>query len=166
MSVYGTGILKTIAAFLDSWLTHFPTFIRSASRLWIATRFFLCDSSFACTRLSVPRLCSPQMSPQFCLKIVQESQPAVHRIRISASPKFPTYPGQISFTLETLDIRTERIPTSLSLLIPAFSLPGTPQLLPVLLLRASNAPLPYPYGYPVLRCRVSAPDIFGAGPLD
>ena len=86
VSVYGTGILKTIAAFLDSWLTHFPTFIRSASRLWIATRVFLCDSSFACTRLSVPRLCSPQMSPQFCFKIVQESQPAVHRIRISASP--------------------------------------------------------------------------------
>ena len=69
VSVYGTGILKTIAAFLDSWLTHFPTFIRSASRLWIATRFFLCDSSFACTRLSVPRLCFPQMSPQFCFKI-------------------------------------------------------------------------------------------------
>ena len=86
VSVYGTGILKTIAAFLDSWLTHFPTLVRSASRLWIATRFFLCDSSFACTRLSVPRLCSPQMSPQFCFKIVQESQPAVHRIRISASP--------------------------------------------------------------------------------
>ena len=35
-----------------------------------------------------------------------------------------------------------RIPTFLSLLIPAFSLPGTPQLLPVLLRRASNAPLP------------------------
>ena len=87
VSVYGTGILKTIAAFLDSWLTHFPTLVRSASRLWIATRFFLCDSSFACTRLSVPRLCSPQMSPQFCFKIVQESQPAVHRIRISASPR-------------------------------------------------------------------------------
>ena len=86
VSVYGTGILKTIAAFLDSWLTHFPTLVRSASRLWIATRFFLCDSSFACTRLSIPRLCSPQMSPQFCFKIVQESQPAVHRIRISASP--------------------------------------------------------------------------------
>ena len=35
-----------------------------------------------------------------------------------------------------------RIPTFLSLLIPAFSLRCTPQLLPVLLRRASNAPLP------------------------
>ena len=35
-----------------------------------------------------------------------------------------------------------RIPTFLSLLIPAFSLPYNPQLLPVLLPLASNAPLP------------------------
>ena len=35
-----------------------------------------------------------------------------------------------------------RIPTSISLLIPAFSLPCTPQLLSVLLLRVFNAPLP------------------------
>ena len=35
-----------------------------------------------------------------------------------------------------------RIPTSISLLIPAFSLPCTPQLLTVLLRRACNAPLP------------------------
>ena len=78
---------------------HFPTLIRSASAFGLP-HGFLCDSSFACTRLSVPRLClSPQMSPQFCFKIVQESQP-VHRIRISASPRAPTYPGQISFTLK------------------------------------------------------------------
>ena len=35
-----------------------------------------------------------------------------------------------------------RIPTSISLLIPAFSLLKSPQLLPVLLLPACNAPLP------------------------
>ena len=35
-----------------------------------------------------------------------------------------------------------RIPTSISLLIPAFSLPCTPQLLTVLLRHACNAPLP------------------------
>ena len=35
-----------------------------------------------------------------------------------------------------------RIPTFLSLLIPAFSLPYSPQLLPVLLLPVCNAPLP------------------------
>ena len=59
-----------------------------------------------------------------------------------------------------------RIPTSISLLIPAFSLLSTPRLLPVPLRRPKNAPLPMYYYIPELRCCVSAPDIFGAGPLD
>ena len=59
-----------------------------------------------------------------------------------------------------------RILTFLSLLIPAFSLLSTPQLLPVLLRRPKNAPLPIDTSIPQLRCCVSAPDIFGAGPLD
>ena len=63
-----------------------------------------------------------------------------------------------------------RIPTSISLLIPAFSLPKTPPLLSKRLLRFSNAPLPVNLCIsisftPGLRRRVSAPDIFGAGPL-
>ena len=45
------------------------------------------------------------------------------------------YPGNLGYS-------AERILTFLSLLIPAFSLPETPQLLPVLLRRFSNAPLP------------------------
>ena len=61
-----------------------------------------------------------------------------------------------------------RIPTSISLLIPAFSLPVTPLLLigtasppsGMLLYRLCLCTIPR------LRCRVSAPDIFGAGPLD
>ena len=89
--------------------------------------------------------------------------PSATTLVLALGPDLPRadqlYPGNLGYS-------AERIPTSLSLLIPAFSLPGTPQPLPVLLHRASNAPLPYPYGYPVLRCRVSAPDIFGAGPLD
>ena len=86
VSVYGTGTIRTIAAFLDAWLTYFPTRFRSASRLRIALRFFLQDSYLACTRLSTPRLCSPHVSPQFCLTAVQESQPVVHRLRLSPSP--------------------------------------------------------------------------------
>lgn len=35
----------------------------------------------ACPRLSIPRPCFPHMSPQFCLTAVQESSPAVHRLR-------------------------------------------------------------------------------------
>ena len=59
-----------------------------------------------------------------------------------------------------------RIPTFLSLLIPAFSLLNDPLLLPVQLRLVNNAPLPM-YNYiPKLRQCVSAPDIFGAGPLD
>ena len=59
-----------------------------------------------------------------------------------------------------------RILTFLSLLIPAFSLLNSPQLLTVLLLQVNNAPLPITYVIPKLRCCVLAPDIFGAGPLD
>ena len=59
-----------------------------------------------------------------------------------------------------------RIPTFLSLLIPAFSLLSSPPLLTVWLHPAYNAPLPMYYYIPQLRCRVLAPDIFGAGSLD
>src|SRR3954454_24075739 len=44
---------------------------------------------------------------------VREYQPLVHRLRLSASPYVPTYPGQISLTLEPLIIRRR----SFSLLI-------------------------------------------------
>ena len=59
-----------------------------------------------------------------------------------------------------------RIPTFLSLLIPAFSLLKSPQLLSVLLRPFKNAPLPIEFSIPKLRQCVLAPDIFGAGPLD
>ena len=66
-----------------------------------------------------------------------------------------------------LGYSARRIPTSVSLLIPAFSLLNPPLLLPVQLPRINNAPLPLRDSRsPQLRCRVSAPDIFGAGPLD
>ena len=54
VSVYGTGTIQSIAAFLDAWLTHFPTSFRSASRLWIATRICLCDSYLACPGIPFP----------------------------------------------------------------------------------------------------------------
>ena len=59
-----------------------------------------------------------------------------------------------------------QILTAFALLIPAFSLLNSPLLLTVQLRRLKNAPLPMYYYIPKLRCRVSAPDIFGAGPLD
>ena len=58
---------------------------------------------------------------------------------LALGPDFPRadqlYPGNLGYS-------AVRILTSLSLLIPAFSLPDTPQLLTVLLRRISNAPLP------------------------
>ena len=86
VSVYGTGTIRTIAAFLDAWLTYFPTFVRSASRLRIDERICQLISYLACTGLSIPGLCSPHVSPQFCHTVVQEFQPVIHRLRLSASP--------------------------------------------------------------------------------
>ena len=65
--------------------------------------------------------------------------PSATRFRLALGPDLPRadqlYPGNLGYS-------AERILTFLSLLIPAFSLPDTPQLLPVLLRRISNAPLP------------------------
>ena len=86
VSVCGTGTVQTIAAFLDAWLTHFPTSFRYASRIRIVMRICQHNSYLACTRLSSPRLCSPHVSPQFCHTAVQEYQPVVHRLRLPPSP--------------------------------------------------------------------------------
>ena len=69
------------------------------------------------------------------------------------------YPGNLGYS-------AYKILTYISLLIPAFSLRYTPLLLTVQLQCVSNAPLPMYYYIPKLRCRVLAPDIFGAGTLD
>ena len=114
------------------------------------------------------RITSSRCLPDFPDRPVPRLRRAF-RSRLALSPCVPTvllyhstgistcYPSTTSFDLAlgpdlpradqlysgNLGYSAERIPTSLSLLIPAFSLPGTPQLLPVLLHRASNAPLPY-----------------------
>ena len=76
----------------------------------------------------------------YCSTGISTCCPSATTLVLALGPDLPRadqlYPGNLRYS-------AERIPTSLSLLIPAFSLPGTPQLLPVLLLRASNAPLPY-----------------------
>ena len=69
------------------------------------------------------------------------------------------YPGNLGYS-------ANRILTYFSLLIPAFSLGYSPLLLTVQLRSVSNAPLPTRNLVPQLRWYVSAPDIFGAGPLD
>ena len=65
--------------------------------------------------------------------------PSATAFALALGPDLPRadqlYPGNLGYS-------AGRIPTFLSLLIPAFSLPYAPQLLPVLLLRVCNAPLP------------------------
>ena len=89
--------------------------------------------------------------------------PSTTLFSLALGPDLPRedqlYPGNLGYS-------AVRILTSLSLLIPAFSLLISPQLLPVLLLPDKNAPLPMSKDIPELRCHVLAPDIFGAGPLD
>ena len=89
--------------------------------------------------------------------------PSATSLDLALGPDLPRadqlYPGNLRYS-------AGRIPTFLSLLIPAFSLLNDPLLLPVQLRLVNNAPLPM-YNYiPKLRQCVSAPDIFGAGPLD
>ena len=89
--------------------------------------------------------------------------PSTTSFDLALGPDLPRadqlYPGNLGYS-------AGRILTFLSLLIPAFSLLSTPRILTVALLRANNAPLPLAKASPKLRCRVLAPDIFGAGPLD
>ena len=89
--------------------------------------------------------------------------PSVTSFDLALGPDLPRadqlYSGNLGYS-------AGRIPTFLSLLIPAFSLLKSPQLLSVLLRPFKNAPLPRFFYLPQLRWRVLAPDIFGAGPLD
>ena len=142
VSVYGTGTIRTIAAFLDTWLTCFPTLLRYASRLRIVGRICQSHSYLACTRLSIPRPCSPHMSPHvlsYCSTGISTCCPSTTAFALALGPDLPRadqlYSGNLGYS-------AERILTSLSLLIPAFSLEDAPRLLTVPLLRIFNAPLP------------------------
>ena len=86
VSVYGTGTVQTIAAFLGTWLMYFATYLRSASRLRFDWRICLPVSYLACAGLLIPGLHFPHASPQFCYTAVQESLPVIHRLRLSTSP--------------------------------------------------------------------------------
>ena len=143
VSVYGTGTYGAIAAFLDSMYPDFATFISlpvtplaycadlPAQRLLCLGRSFLSRLPLTPRVPTVLTICSTGIST--CCPSATSSD-------LALGPDLPRadqlYPGNLGYS-------AERIPTSLSLLIPAFSLPGTPQLLPVLLRCASNAPLPY-----------------------
>ena len=75
----------------------------------------------------------------YCSTGISTCCPSATSLDLALGPDLPRadqlYPGNLRYS-------AERIPTSLSLLIPAFSLRYAPRLLTVPLLRVSNAPLP------------------------
>ena len=114
---------------------------------------------------------SPLMLPSCVPAVLISASTGISTCRPSATPfgltLGPDFPRADQLYSGNLGYSAVRILTLLSLLIPAFSLPYAPPLLPVWLRRICNAPLPTrPSAVPRLRCRVSAPEIFGAGPLD
>ena len=141
VSVYGTGTVQTIAAFLGSRLTRFPTLFRSTSRLWIMIRICLYHSSSACPGIPFPVVLS------FCVPTVllyhstgiSTCYPSTTSFDLALGPDLPSadqlYAGNLRYS-------AGRILTFLSLLIPAFSLLKNPLLLSVQLRLFKNAPLP------------------------
>ena len=75
----------------------------------------------------------------YCSTGISTCCPSATTLVLALGPDLPRadqlYPGNLGYS-------AERIPTSLSLLIPAFSLLKNPQPLPVLLPLFKNAPLP------------------------
>ena len=141
VSVYGTGIWQTIAAFLATWLTYFPTLFRSASQLCLGVRICLYTGSSACPGLHPPVMLSTCV-PTVLLPDstgISTCCPSATSSDLALGPDFPRadqlYPGNLGYS-------AARIPTLLSLLIPAFSLPARPHPLPVMLRSDRNAPLP------------------------
>ena len=166
VSVYGTGTDYTIAAFLDSWNHALPYFcsvrITSLDCLTVFPARLL---------LRLPRSSHSRVALSFCVPTVliirstgiSTCCPSTTSFDLALGPDLPRADQLYS---GTLGYSAWRIPTSISLLIPAFSLLTRPRLLTVLLRSDKNAPLPMYHYIPELRCCVSAPDIFGAGTLD
>ena len=142
VSVYGTGLSKTIAAFLDAWLTHFPTLnsfrITSSDRAAdLPTALLPRLHRDIHSRIPFP-VCVPTVL-FICGTGISTCYPSTTSFDLALGPDLPRadqlYSGNLRYS-------AGRILTFLSLLIPAFSLPCSPQLLTVLLRSACNAPLP------------------------
>ena len=137
VSVYGTGMMQTIAAFLDGvdseaslLLFRSPSHFRN--RWWL----FLPSSPLCLDRSFHSRLFLSFRVPTVLLHHgagISTCCPSTTTLVLALGPDLPRadqlYSGNLGYS-------AERIPTSLSLLIPAFSLLIPPLLLPVQLLRS------------------------------
>ena len=104
VSVYGTGTVQTIAAFLGSWLTHFPTSVQYASRLRIVTRICQRDSYLACRGIPFPlvlSLCVPTVL-FVCGTGISTCYPSTTTFVLALGPDLPRedqlYPGNLRYS--------------------------------------------------------------------
>ena len=142
VSVYGTGPQYTIAAFLGSGCSGFPTLTFGPRHTRIPDGGFSSHPSLYLYRAFLSRL-----RPGHCVTTVLVLRgtgistccPSATPPGLALGPDLPRadqlYPGNLRYS-------AVRILTLLSLLIPAFSLLQTPPLLTVRLRRLQNAPLP------------------------
>ena len=142
VSVYGTGMYHTIAAFLGSRNLLLPYFCS----VCVTAPDYKADL-LTLLLLRLPRSSHSRVRVSFCVPTVlmihgagiSTCCPSTTPLGLALGPDFPRadqlYSGNLGYS-------AWRILTSISLLIPAFSLPVSPRLLPVPLLPNSNAPLP------------------------
>ena len=142
VSVCGTGLHETIAAFLGSRATSFATYfsLRVTPSLYTAVLPTV-------QVLRLHRFVHSRLWLSFCVPTVLFIQgtgistcyPSTTSFDLALGPDLPRadqlYPGNLRYS-------ALKILTSISLLIPAFSLHRSPRLLTVPLLRSVNAPLP------------------------
>ena len=142
VSVCGTGTYKTIAAFLDSQGPGLPYLC--SVRVTSSDRAADLPTALLPRLLRVlhPRIPFPVCVPTvlfICGTGISTCYPSTTLFSLALGPDFPRadqlYSGNLGYS-------AWRILTFISLLIPAFSLPGSPPLLTVWLHPASNAPLP------------------------
>ena len=142
VSVCGTGTYKTIAAFLDSQGPGLPYLC--------SVRVTSSDRAADLPTALLPRLhrdihsripfpvCVPTVL-FICGTGISTCYPSTTSFDLALGPDLPRadqlYSGNLGYS-------AARIPTLLSLLIPAFSLLSSPHPLPVMLPSPKNAPLP------------------------
>ena len=109
------------------------------------------------------RLMAPACVPavlSLCSTGMSTCCPSATPLGLALGPDFPRadqlYPGNLGYS-------AGRIPTFLSLLIPAFSLPARPQPFPVLLPPCGNAPLPMRFSHPAASAACFSPGHFRRG---
>ena len=144
---FGTGTYKTIAAFLGTWLTYFATLFAPHQRNSSQQTYFTICHYLALNTDFHSRALTILLCHRFIYAIlggigISTDCPSSTPFGLDLGPDLPwadePSPG-------ILRLSTGRILTSLSLLMPAFSLVYCPPPLPVRLLPVYIAPLPMQY---------------------